>query len=89
VADEAAATAEFVDRLRDEGLLVKLRYSQTVSGEVTGHAVACAAGRDARGNPRSANAVGELSGLGTNWLQRRGMEIPRGFEPSTGCECHG
>ncbi|CNE39416.1 Uncharacterised protein [Mycobacterium tuberculosis] len=35
-ADESATTNEFLDRLRGEGLLVELRYSQTVYGQITG-----------------------------------------------------
>ncbi|GAA4364115.1 hypothetical protein GCM10023088_07970 [Actinomadura verrucosospora] len=45
-ADESATTNEFLDRLRGEGLLVKLRYSQTVDGQITGYAVAFAAEHD-------------------------------------------
>jgi hypothetical protein len=33
-------TAEFLQRLEREGLLVKLRYSHTEPGQVTGYAVA-------------------------------------------------
>ncbi len=40
VANEARTTAGFLDRLQDSGLLVKVRYSQHVSGQITGYAVA-------------------------------------------------
>ncbi|MFF4241476.1 relaxase/mobilization nuclease domain-containing protein [Actinomadura geliboluensis] len=39
-ADRARTTAEFLDRLQDDGLLVKVRYSQYVPGQITGYAVA-------------------------------------------------
>lgn len=38
--DEARTTTEFLDRLQDCGLLLKVRYSQHVFGQVTGYAVA-------------------------------------------------
>ncbi|TDD94161.1 relaxase/mobilization nuclease domain-containing protein [Actinomadura rubrisoli] len=39
-ADKARTTAEFLDRLQDDGLLVKVRYSQQDPGQITGYAVA-------------------------------------------------
>ncbi|HEU5029109.1 MAG TPA: hypothetical protein VFV01_29655 [Spirillospora sp.] len=39
-ADKARTTTEFLDRLQDNGLLVKVRYSQYVPGQITGYAVA-------------------------------------------------
>ncbi|MER6814776.1 hypothetical protein ABT299_36350 [Spirillospora sp. NPDC000708] len=39
-ADEARTTADFLERLQDNGLLVKVRYSQYVPGQITGYAVA-------------------------------------------------
>lgn len=39
-ADEARTTTEFLDQLQDCGLLLKVRYSQQVSGQITGYAVA-------------------------------------------------
>ncbi|WP_024936262.1 relaxase/mobilization nuclease domain-containing protein [Actinomadura welshii] len=39
-AEEARTAIEFLDQLRDCGLLVKVRYSQQVSGQITGYAVA-------------------------------------------------
>ncbi|HEU5023586.1 MAG TPA: hypothetical protein VFV01_01570 [Spirillospora sp.] len=39
-ADESRTTAEFLDRLRRDGLLVKLRHSHTEPGQITGYAVA-------------------------------------------------
>jgi hypothetical protein len=39
-ADKSGTTTEFFDRLREDGLLVKARYSQTSPGQVTGYAVA-------------------------------------------------
>lgn len=39
-ADDTETVTEFLDRLGQEGLLVRLRYSKTNPGEVTGYAVA-------------------------------------------------
>lgn len=39
-ADDTRTAPEFLDRLEQEGLLVRLRYSRTNPGEVTGYAVA-------------------------------------------------
>ncbi|CNF72071.1 Uncharacterised protein [Mycobacterium tuberculosis] len=40
VADEARTTTGFLDQLQDCGLLLKVRYSQQFSGQITGYAVA-------------------------------------------------
>jgi hypothetical protein len=45
-ADESATTNEFLDQLRGEELLVKLRYSQIVHGQITGYAIAFAPEHD-------------------------------------------
>ncbi|GGV44591.1 hypothetical protein GCM10010182_81280 [Actinomadura cremea] len=45
-ADESATTNEFLDRLRGEELLVKLRYSQTVHRKISGYAIAFAPEHD-------------------------------------------
>ncbi len=39
-ADEARTTAGFLDRLQDSGLLLKVRHSRHLCGQVTGYAVA-------------------------------------------------
>ncbi|MWA01563.1 hypothetical protein F8568_014495 [Actinomadura sp. LD22] len=39
-ADKARTTAEFLDQLQDNGLLVKVRYSQYIPGQITGYTVA-------------------------------------------------
>ncbi|MFD0683718.1 relaxase/mobilization nuclease domain-containing protein [Actinomadura fibrosa] len=39
-ADKTRTITEFLDRLQDNGLMVKVRYSQYVPGQITGYAVA-------------------------------------------------
>jgi hypothetical protein len=47
----ATSLAEFLDRLRDDGLLVRERHSERNPGEITGLAVALAGTTDAEGKP--------------------------------------
>jgi len=47
----AASLAEFIDRLRDDGLLVRERHSERNPGEITGYAVALPESSDPGGQP--------------------------------------
>ena len=47
----AATQGEFFDRLREAGMLVRLRHSTTTAGQVTGYAVALPDARTADGTP--------------------------------------
>ena len=81
----ASSLGEFLDRLRQDGLLVRERHSERNLGEVTGYAVALAGSTDAGGKPVYFGGGKLAADLTLSKLRHRWeVAVPPGGEPAAG-----
>jgi hypothetical protein len=81
----ATSLGEFLDRLRDDGLLVRERHSERNPGELTGYAVALAGSTDAVGKPVYFGGGKLAADLTLPKLRRRWeVAVPAGDTPAAG-----
>lgn len=83
-AEQASDEAGFFARLRESGVLVRLRFSEISPGEVTGYAVALPGYTDQGGAPRWYGGERLAAGLALPQLRRRWHEDRTSTPPRSG-----